>query len=97
MHAFDVVGYTYQADEYHGWCVLDMLTGKHTAQVDNLDPSLVEFGTTESVLDALAGELGIDRTDEHSYDSDDFPKVIFASQVESDDEICGSCGEPLIG
>lgn len=46
-------------------------------------------------LDELAESLGIDPEDERSYDSSDFPKVIFADSVE-DDEHCGRCHELLI-
>jgi hypothetical protein len=46
-------------------------------------------------LDERAEALGIDTDDERSYDSDDFPKVVFASQVE-DAEYCGSCHELLL-
>lgn len=39
--------------------------------------------------------MGIDRTDETSYDSGDFPKVIVADQVEAS-ERCGLCGTALL-
>ena len=46
---------------------------------------------TEDVLDQCAGALAVDRWDETSYDSDEFPKVVFADWV--DEEVCGRCGE----
>jgi hypothetical protein len=49
---------------------------------------------TEEALDFLAQRRGIDRYDEHTFDSGDFPKVIFRDQV-TDDDVCGVCGEKL--
>jgi hypothetical protein len=48
----------------------------------------------EDLLDQCAGAMAIDREDEYSFDSGDFPKVIFASSVE-DGECCGRCGNEL--
>jgi hypothetical protein len=60
----------------------------------------------EDQLDGLARNLGIDRENERTYDSGDFPKVIFADQVitpadaadptDAVVDICGGCAEPLI-
>lgn len=51
--------------------------------------------STEDNLAEIAHAFGIDRMNESSFDSGDFPKVIFASQVE-DDEYCGKCDRSLI-
>lgn len=49
----------------------------------------------ERLLDSLAAQKRIDRDDLSSYDSDDLPKPIFASQ-ETDGERCsGICGRVL--
>jgi hypothetical protein len=49
----------------------------------------------EDALDQHANALAIDRTDESSYDSDEFPKVVFYSpNLEGD--TCGYCAGPLI-
>jgi len=87
---FDVVGYQYQADFFCPACQLDLVT-----------MDLVEQGIrfavlpdAESALDALAERAGIDRNDEWSYDSDDFPKVIFRDQAD-DDTACGRCGRTI--
>lgn len=45
---------------------------------------------SESLLRSLAGGWGINIEDEYSYDSDDFPKVVFADQIETR-EYCGEC------
>lgn len=41
----------------------------------------------EDVLDQIAGANGIDRGDERTFDSNEFPKVIFSSDIE-DGETC---------
>lgn len=51
--------------------------------------------SAEQSLTELAFAFQIDRGDENTFDSGEFPKVIFAGMVD-DDELCGSCGEPLI-
>lgn len=49
---------------------------------------------SEILLRYLAGLLRIDLEDEYSWDSDDFPKVVFADQIE-DREFCGLCLEEI--
>ncbi len=63
--AWDIVGYTFQADNYCPGCIIDQLpTGPGQPY------------------------------DETTFDSGDFPKVIFSSQLE-DTEHCGACGWEL--
>jgi hypothetical protein len=50
--------------------------------------------STEDNLHEIAAAFGIDWTDEDSFDSSEFPKVIFDSQLESD-EYCGRCHRVL--
>lgn len=95
MRATDVVGYTYSADTYHPDCVLDALRGRERLLLDALPTLAAGAPSVEDRLDAVAAAIGFDRYDERSFDSDDFPKVVFASQVESD-EACGGCGEALV-
>lgn len=85
MKAFDIVGYTFDADNYHGRCLVEMLVHE-----GHLSPAAVDMDP-EAVFDQDAAASAIDRQDESSFDSGDFPKVIFSSQVE-DDEHCGRCG-----
>ncbi len=94
MHATEIVGYTFQADRCHPEC-LTLPTGVGEA-FDGWKLAAGVRMTTEANLDEIALAFGIDRYDEHTYDSDEFPKVIFASQVEDDTELCGRCGEPLV-
>lgn len=92
--AYDVVGYTYRADEYCPTCIVD--AAQLYASVGGLDPR-----DTEHRLDYCANSLDIDRQDESTFDSDDFPKVIFRDQTihHDDGEVwadrCGRCGRLL--
>jgi hypothetical protein len=47
----------------------------------------------EPMLDRVAYVWGIDREDESSYDSGEFPKVVFRDMT--DDDTCGSRGRTL--
>jgi hypothetical protein len=91
MKAWTIVGYTYNADIY---CVGNCIT----ESLGETDP---QSGLTEHVearLDEIAAQRGIDRMDERSYDSGDFPKVIFASEEFPDYcPHCAGCGGVLDG
>lgn len=81
-----IVGYTYAADTYcTGDCVISAL-GEAQASGG--------FETTESLLDPAAADRNIDRMDEYSFDSADFPKVVFGSSVD-EPEHCGGCGTEI--
>jgi hypothetical protein len=93
LHAlpYDIMGYAYRADLYCPGCIVGLLT---------TNPGNTGHGTvpadhdTEVHLNLLARIAGIDRADEHSFDSNDFPKVVFRDQLEGS-EHCGSCGGGL--
>jgi hypothetical protein len=87
MHATDIVAYTFQAETLCPACVLDRIP--EARELSDNSPAM----DTEAVLHAVAVSHGIDWEDEYSYDSDEFPKVIFASQIE--DERCSDCSETL--
>lgn len=89
MNAAEIIGYTFDADQFHPNC---LISGMVLAR--ELSPAALDM-SNEAVLDQHAGALGIDREDEHSFDSSEFPKVIFADQV-TEDDICGHCGNELI-
>lgn len=78
--SFDIVGYDYQADTYCDHCICIALG------------SDIRKGTlsTEAYLDLVAIARAVDRMNEHSFDSGEFPKVIFADNGEFE---CASCGE----
>lgn len=46
---------------------------------------------TEDMLDLLADDLKINRENEWSFESDFFPKVIFASDAELVPDFCKEC------
>lgn len=78
------IGYTYSADNYCPDCIVEMFGATYDAI------------NAEGVLDLVARARGIDRYDERSYDSGDFPKVIFHAH-----DVCnayegyepGQCGD----
>jgi hypothetical protein len=86
MKAFDIVAYTYEAEILCPACLIGRLV--HEGKVPDVDDP------AETVLDIHAAFEHVDRQDESTFDSDDFPKVVFASQVE-DGESCGECEEAL--
>lgn len=89
-----IVGYTYRAENLCPSCTIGALpTGPDEAFDGWRDVSNPPMSAEEN-LAGIAEAFGIDRTDERSFDSGDFPKVIFASSVE-DDERCMTCDEPL--
>ena len=53
---------------------------------------LVTKDRVESMLEIMADNRGIDYSDEYSYDSDDFPKVITDTDEENH---CATCGVDL--
>jgi hypothetical protein len=80
-----IAGYTYKADIYCADCVV--------AEVREDYPQLKNWGGMVGVHDelvALAEGLHIDYEDESSFDSGDFPKVIFSDQIENA-EFCCQC------
>lgn len=99
MNAADVVAYTYAADMYHAWCVVEEIQERYDALPDPVLKTIREE-SNEVALDAIATFLGFDRVDEWSYDSGDFPKSVSADQIRWDEDedgcgpdACGRCGE----
>lgn len=68
MRPDDLIGYTYCGDNYCGAHIL------HAMNRDAADD-------VELALEAIANEDGIDRADESSFDSEDFPKVLHRDAV----------------
>lgn len=85
---FDIVGYTYSADQYCPEHIIEVLITNREASPAARDMNV------EEALWWIASANAIDYDNPHSYDSDDFPKVIFRDQVDAS-ERCGWCGEPL--
>ena len=87
-HSHDIVGYTFRADLYCPGCTLRVLHGSPTGE-----PPIAAM-SYEMHLDIVARLWGVDRYDETSYDSGEFPKVAFRDMTTSGDR-CGRCGEEL--
>lgn len=90
MSSDSIVAYTYRAETLHPDCLTDALvaTGLAAPAARDMDP--------EEVLDQIAGANAIDREDERGFDSGDFPKVVLEVQIQGPEELCDSCGEPIL-
>jgi len=96
MNAADIAGYTLQADLVCPPCMVVLIQKTWPEHFD-----------AEQGLDVAARFIGINREDESSFDSGDFPKVIFVGQVHDECTLengyepgqcgnqCGQCGNPL--
>ena len=101
-HATDIVGYTFHTEQYCPEHVLDAVRDAYPRDYP-LGWSMLPGETTESILGFVARQLDIDHEDEHSYDSGEFPKVIFRDSAhesgcgDSDgcNDRCATCHEPL--
>jgi hypothetical protein len=90
---FDVVAYTFHAALVCPGCIVGAVA---KAEADNPLGVGVPAGLTAEKLAILAERLGVDRMDESSYDSGDFPKVVFRDQLaDADLEGCEVCGADL--
>lgn len=102
----DIVGYTYKADLYCPRCIVRQVQRHRHTGAAGFEPSPADV---EAILDRLAKYLHINRGDESTFDSGNFPKVVFRGMTqkpcaECDDpncqqnlyaSRCGSCGEVL--
>ena len=97
-----IVGYTYNTETLCPDCTVKAVSA--TEHV-NLPVGI----SNEEWLDVVAVRLCINRYDEREFDSSDFPKVVFASEIEhlieTDNaygreverpECCDHCGEELV-
>lgn len=80
MSADSIAGYTYRAENYTPEKLIDFLVAEGRVDLDS-----AAKWSAERILDTLAAARGIDRYDERSFDSGDFPKVIFVDQITEDD------------
>jgi hypothetical protein len=83
-----IVGYDYRASRYCPTHLIEQLVADGDAS-----PAAIDMNE-EEVLDQIAGANGIDRRDERSFDSGDFPKVVLSVNTEGEDA-CETCGEVL--
>ena len=84
-------GYVFNADVYCPDCIVDACD----SYLKNAD--LCGVADTEGQLNVLAKANEINRHDEHSYDSDEFPKVIFIACEDGPHEYCAGCDADLCG
>lgn len=86
MKTFDkIVGYVYKADIFCEKCI------RRKLRVENFITEKERSHKTEDFLDLISEEMGIKRDDEYSFDSWEFPKVIFASDIELEIDYCSAC------
>ncbi len=107
MKSFHIKAYTFQADIMCCDCIAEFVefelrqmeyTTDQINEIASLGPgydSGVYAWRSEALLKRLANHWNIDLDDYYSFDSDEFPKVVFADQIEGR-ERCGECGETLV-
>ncbi|UOW93383.1 hypothetical protein SEA_LABELLE_57 [Mycobacterium phage Labelle] len=88
MAGWYIVGYTFQAEILCGTCAVQKFL---TVEID--PGSTVSSDTVERFFDILALWRGIDRYEEESFDSSEFPKVVLSCTEH--DEKCHNCNEEL--
>lgn len=93
MHATDIVAYAYAADIYCPDCTRHMAEGAISALVGRV---VYPSWPTEGTLDVWAAAAMVNRHEEETFDSGDFPKVVFASDEWNESSVCGSCLQPII-
>lgn len=91
VKSYAIVAYQFQASLYCPGCIGDVLASD--ARYDGWKLAAGVRMDAESDLNEIAHAFGINRQDETSFDSSDFPKVVFADQV--DGETCEACGGEL--
>ena len=93
-HATDIVAYDFRADRYCPACIISVLTSTEEYDGWATAPSLKPI-PVEDDLSEIAHAFSIDRFSEETFDSGEFPKVVFRS---SDDlGFCGNydCGREI--
>lgn len=79
----DPIGYTYRAENLSGPELIETMIHRGV-----LSPAARDMNV-EDVLNQHADANAVDRDDEYSFDSDGFPKNIFAEQLECSDGWAG--------
>ena len=109
FHPDELVGYTLAGQTY---CPTHTITALPTGPGQTYDGWALADGAVilspEDTLDEIAWAFGIDRADETSFDSQDFPARLRAREVISPSDAealgddthptsCALCHEPLVG
>lgn len=84
----EIAAYCYRAEIFCPSCVIDAMIAAGDAAPAARDMS------AEGVLDQCAGASAIERDDEVSFDSDEFPKVVFLHQLD-ERATCDACRSEL--
>lgn len=88
MKTFDeITGYVFKAETFCPRCL------KRKMYVDGFIDKTLKSQSTEDMLDLLADDLKVNRNDEWTFDSDNFPKVIFKSDSELIPDFCNACNK----
>lgn len=94
--ATDIVGYIFQAEQYTPEGVIAALPTGAEQKFDGWALAANVNMSVEDNLNELAAAFGIDRLNESTFDSWDFPKVIFRDSVEEDDRFRDQDGEYVL-
>ena len=78
-NAADIAGYTYKGENYLPGRLIEQLIVHGLASPGARDMIV------EDALDQIAGANAIDRYDERTFDTSEFPKVIFVTHLTEDD------------
>lgn len=78
VNAADIAGYTYNVENFTPEQLIEAMVS-----AGELSPAARDMDV-EDALDQLAEVYAIDRDDEHSFDSSEFPKIIFVDQLDED-------------
>jgi hypothetical protein len=84
----EIAAYVYRADLRCPACTIEAMIAHRDASPAARDMPV------EDVLDQCAAAMTIDRNDETSYDSSEFPKVVLRIEL-ADDDHCGTCHNQL--
>lgn len=83
MKSWAIVGYTYNTENYTPDGLVKVFAPVMADHPDGV----------EAVLDGLAKAFAIDRYDEQTFDSSEFPKIIFADWVQDGETFLDENGQ----
>ena len=84
----EIAAHLYRADLRCPTCTIEVMIAYRDASTAARDMPV------EDVLDQCAEAMAVDRHDETSYDSSEFPKVVLRIDL-ADDDHCGACRNQL--
>lgn len=93
MSAFDIVGYDFKGGRYCTGCIKAVMPTAEGEAYEGWADATGAMGA-EEFLQGIADAFGIDRVVERSFDTSEFPKVIFRGHVHGV-EVCDMCGGEL--